>query len=57
MCFKLFRGLLLGKAVPLIWPGIFFETLVLKVSQNELLPKIEYLFQLLLFEFNFKVGK
>ena len=57
MCFKLFRGLLLGKAVPLIWPGIFFETLVLKVSQNEPLPKIEYLFQSLQFEFNFNVGK
>ena len=40
-----------------IWPGIFFETLVLKVSQNEPLPNIEYLFQSLLFEFNFNVGK
>ena len=57
MCFKLFRGLLLGKAVPLMWPGIFFEMLVLKVSQNESLPKTEYLFQSLQFEFNFNVGK
>ena len=52
MCFKLFRGLYLSNTLPLIWPGMFFETLVLKADQDEPFPNIEYLF-----EFTFNVEK
>ena len=40
-----------------MWLGIFFETLVLKVGQNEPLSNAEYLFKSLLFEFKLQRKK